>query len=67
MTYKNSWHVAHALLSLFTGGLWLIIWLWRASSNNKFNRGVDKQIQLEQNETLKRIARLLEKQLEEIK
>lgn len=65
MNHVNTWHVIHFLLTIFTGGLWSPLWIWRASSNTAHNRKVDKAIQLEQNETLKRIARVLEKQLED--
>jgi hypothetical protein len=65
MNYKNTWHVLHFLLTVFTGGLWSPLWLWCASSNAKHNKAIDKSIQLEQNEILKRIVRLLENQIEE--
>jgi hypothetical protein len=64
MNHKHTMHILHIVLSILFFP-WLLIWLWRASSNAKHNKAIDKTIQLEQNEILKRIVRLLENQIEE--
>jgi hypothetical protein len=42
---KNTSHILHLILSIITGGLWIIAWLIVASNNNTHNRKIDKQIQ----------------------
>ena len=41
---KNTSHVLHLLLSVFTAGLWIIIWLIVAASNGSENRRIDNMI-----------------------
>ncbi len=41
---KQTSHILHLLLSLLTGGLWLIIWLWCGVANSSHNGKIDKQI-----------------------
>lgn len=38
MNYKDTKHWMHAVLTLCTGGVWAIIWMWRHLSNESFNR-----------------------------
>ncbi len=42
---KQTSHILHLLLSLLTGGLWLIIWLCCAAANASHNSKIDKQIE----------------------
>jgi hypothetical protein len=42
---KRTSHVLHLLLSIITGGLWLIVWLLVADSNRRHNRQIDAQIE----------------------
>lgn len=41
---KNTSHILHLLLTIFTGGLWVIVWLIVASSNSSHNKKLDSQI-----------------------
>ena len=41
---KKTSHVLHLLLSVLTGGLWLIIWLLCGIANASHNRKIDKEI-----------------------
>jgi hypothetical protein len=42
MEYKETWHGMHLILSLLTGGWWLLIWVWRALANADHNAWVDR-------------------------
>lgn len=37
-SYRQTHHVAHAILTLLTGGLWLVVWIPRAIGNGRVNR-----------------------------
>jgi hypothetical protein len=41
---KQTNHILHLLLSIVTGGLWLIVWLLVASSNSSHNRQIESQL-----------------------
>ena len=41
---KKTNHVLHLLLTLVTGGLWLIVWLLVDNSNRRHNRQLDEKI-----------------------
>lgn len=41
---KQTSHILHLLLSIITGGLWLIVWLLVASSNSSHNKRIEKRI-----------------------
>ena len=41
---KKTSHVLHLLLSIFTVGIWLVIWLLVAASNGSENQKIDKMI-----------------------
>jgi hypothetical protein len=41
---KQTNHVLHLLLSIVTGGLWLIVWLLVADSNKRHNRRIDERV-----------------------
>jgi hypothetical protein len=43
---KHTNHILHLLLSIFTGGLWLIVWLIVANGNKRHNQQIDEQIML---------------------
>jgi len=42
---KRTSHVLHLLLSVLTGGLWLIIWLLCSIANASQNSKIDKEIE----------------------
>lgn len=44
MRKKKTSHILHLLLSLITGGLWIIVWIICALSNRSYNAEIDKQI-----------------------
>ena len=41
---KATNHIFHLILSVLTGGLWLIVWLIAASNNSSHNKELDNQI-----------------------
>lgn len=41
---KATNHIFHLILSVLTGGLWLIVWLIAASNNSSHNKKLDDQI-----------------------
>jgi hypothetical protein len=41
---KQTNHILHLLLSIVTGGLWLIVWLLVALGNRRHNREIDERI-----------------------
>lgn len=41
---KATNHIFHLILSVLTGGLWLIVWLIAASNNSSHNKKIDDQI-----------------------
>ncbi len=42
---KKTMHILHLLLSLFTGGLWVLPWIIISTSNNNENHKIDKRIE----------------------
>lgn len=38
--FRNTWHLLHFLLFLFTAGLWLPVWVLRAWLNARHNERV---------------------------
>lgn len=38
MRYKSTSHVLHFVLTFFTGGLWLIVWILCALNNSQSNK-----------------------------
>lgn len=61
---KNTNHILHVIMTVLTGGLWLIVWGLTMRSNDAHNRKLDKQINqimlyktqgLSDNETYKQI------------
>jgi len=42
---KKTNHTLHLLLSLITVGIWIIIWIIVAASNESVNSGITKQIE----------------------
>lgn len=42
---KKTSHVLHLLLSVLTGGFWLIIWACCAAANASQNSKIDKEIE----------------------
>jgi hypothetical protein len=41
---KDTNHVLHLIMTILTGGLWLIVWLIVTSNKNSHNKKLDKQI-----------------------
>lgn len=41
---KSTNHVLHLILSLCTGGVWVIVWILVANSNNRHNSAIDKKM-----------------------
>lgn len=41
--YRTTWHFLHAILTILTGGFWIIIWLCCWASNNQHNARLDRQ------------------------
>ncbi|PMU12779.1 hypothetical protein C1X90_34975, partial [Pseudomonas sp. GP01-A9] len=41
---KNTSHVLHVIMTVLTGGLWLIVWGITMRSNDAHNKKLDKQI-----------------------
>lgn len=41
---KSTMHILHLILSVITGGLWVIAWIIVAISNSNENHKIDKRI-----------------------
>lgn len=41
---KKSNHILHVIMTVLTGGLWLIVWGITMRSNDSHNKNLDKQI-----------------------
>jgi hypothetical protein len=41
---KNTSHILHVIMTVLTGGLWLIVWGLTIRSNDAHNKKLDKQI-----------------------
>jgi hypothetical protein len=41
---KNTSHVLHLILSICTGGLWVIVWVLVAMQNNRHNNAIDRKM-----------------------
>lgn len=41
---KNTNHILHVIMTVLTGGLWLIVWGLTIRSNDAHNKKLDKQI-----------------------
>lgn len=41
---KNTNHILHVIMTVLTGGLWLIVWGLTMRSNDAHNKKLDKQI-----------------------
>lgn len=41
---KNTNHILHVIMTVLTGGLWLIVWGLTMRSNDSHNKKLDKQI-----------------------
>ena len=41
---KNTSHILHLLLSIITGGIWVVVWIIVALSNSMENSKIDSQI-----------------------
>lgn len=45
MRKKKTMHILHLILSVLTGGVWLLVWWICALSNSWENHKIDKQIE----------------------
>lgn len=41
--YRTTWHFLHAILTILTGGFWIVVWLCCWASNNQYNARLDRQ------------------------
>lgn len=41
---KKTNHILHVIMTVLTGGLWLLVWGITMRSNDSHNKGIDKQI-----------------------
>lgn len=41
---KNTNHILHLIMTILTGGLWLIVWLIVTANKNSYNKKLDQQI-----------------------
>jgi len=49
---RRTTHFTHFLLTICTGGLWSIVWLWRALSNTQYNRQIEHDLRVIQHELM---------------
>lgn len=45
----KTWHLFHLIMTILTGGFWLIIWLWRGLANAHDNKNLLANVQVQQN------------------
>lgn len=38
MQYKSTWHFLHLVMTMLTGGFWILIWIYCALANADHNR-----------------------------
>ena len=53
---KSTWHILHILMILLTGGLWIIIYIWRLLANAHSNRKLEYAQQQRQLEAMERLV-----------
>ena len=46
--FKSTMHLLHFFLTICTGGLWLIVWLFCGLSNSQYNKKAVMQMQMAQ-------------------
>jgi len=49
---RKTWHFLHFLLTILTGGLWLLVWVWRSLANSQHNRHVEHDLRRRQHELM---------------
>lgn len=52
---KSTWHILHILMIFLTGGLWIIIYIWRLFANAHSNRKLEYAQQQRQLEAMERL------------
>jgi len=52
---KSTWHILHILMIFLTGGLWVIIYIWRLLANAHSNRKLEYTQQQRQLEAMERM------------
>lgn len=52
---KSTWHILHILMIFLTGGLWVIIYIWRLLANAHSNRKLEYVQQQRQLEAMERM------------
>ena len=52
---KSTWHILHILMIFLTGGLWVIIYIWRLLANAHSNRQIEYAQQQRQLEAMERL------------
>ena len=53
---KSTWHILHILMIFLTGGLWVIIYIWRLLANAHSNRKLEYAQQQRQLEAMERLV-----------
>ena len=53
---KSTWHILHILMIFLTGGLWIIIYIWRLLANAHSNRQIEYAQQQRQLEAMERLV-----------
>ena len=56
---KSTWHILHILMIFLTGGLWIIIYIWRLLANAHSNRKLEYAQQQRQLEAMEAFASCL--------
>lgn len=56
MQHKQTSHVLHLIMTFLTGGIWLLVWVWCATSNSRHNARLDQEHQRLQTEYMRKIA-----------
>jgi len=57
---KSTWHILHILMIFLTGGLWIIIYIWRLLANAHSNREIEYAQQQRQLEAMERMLAIQE-------
>ena len=52
---KSTWHILHILMIFLTGGLWIIVYIWRLLANAHSNRKLEYAQQQRQLEAMERM------------
>lgn len=58
MKHKSTMHLLHLFLCIITSGLWIFVWVWRASVNSTHNKRLEINIQRDQLDILHKIYKM---------